>query len=128
MPSYGGYGGYGVRRARLTLPTARPARNTNSLAIASLVVSILGAVMLICYGVGAFVAAVGAILGHVARKQIREREESGDGMALAGVITGWIATGLGLIFLILMVVFVVWAVPAGPVPSHVQHDQLHHGG
>jgi hypothetical protein len=39
-------------------------------------------------------APVGAILGHIARKQIRERGEQGDGMALAGIIVGWILTGI----------------------------------
>ena len=36
----------------------------------------------------------GANLGHVARKQIRERGDGGDGMALAGIIVGWVITGL----------------------------------
>jgi hypothetical protein len=32
-------------------------------------------------------------MGHVARKQIRERGEQGDGFALAGIIIGWVITG-----------------------------------
>jgi hypothetical protein len=38
------------------------------------------------------------VLGHVARKQIRERGQQGDGMALAGIIVGWILTGLMVAF------------------------------
>jgi len=71
---------------------------TNSLAVASLVVAIVGAV-LTCF-CGIFItpiSAVGAILGHVAKKQIRETGQQGDGMALAGIITGWIAAGVGLL-------------------------------
>ncbi len=55
---------------------------TNGLAIASLVVAILG------FG---FIA---AIMGHIARRQIAERGEQGDGLALAGIIVGWITTGI----------------------------------
>jgi hypothetical protein len=33
-------------------------------------------------------------MGHIARKQISERGEQGDGMALAGIIIGWITTGI----------------------------------
>ena len=55
---------------------------TNGLAIASLVCAVLG------------LGPVAAILGHVARRQIRETGEQGDGMALAGVIVGWITTGI----------------------------------
>jgi hypothetical protein len=60
---------------------------TNGMAVASLVCSLAG----LAVGVS---APVGAILGHVARRQIRERGEQGDGMALAGIIVGWVLTGL----------------------------------
>ena len=57
---------------------------TNAMAIASL-----------ACGIGQiffwFVAGVPAIVfGHVARRQIRETGEAGDGMALAGLILGYI--------------------------------------
>jgi hypothetical protein len=55
---------------------------TNGLAIASMIISILG------FG------PIGAIMGHIARKQIRERGEQGDGFALAGIIVGWVTTGI----------------------------------
>jgi hypothetical protein len=73
---------------------APPERKNNGLAIAALVVSCVGVLGLCVYGLGGCIGAIGAILGHVARRQIRERGEGGDGMALAGVIVGWIATGL----------------------------------
>jgi hypothetical protein len=62
---------------------------TNGMAIAALVCSLAGLLIFIS-------APVGAILGHVARKQIRQTGEQGDGMALAGIIVGWILTGLGV--------------------------------
>lgn len=69
---------------------AQPAyvvRPTNSLAIAALVCSLAG----LAVGIS---APVGAILGHKARKQIAQTGEQGDGMALAGIIVGWVVTGL----------------------------------
>ena len=54
----------------------------NGLAIASMIISILG------FG------PVGAIMGHIARRQIRETGEQGDGFALAGIIVGWVYTGI----------------------------------
>lgn len=94
----GGYPAYGYP------PVAPP---TNGLAIASMVVSILGAVGLLCYGFGGYLGIVGAILGHVSRRQIRERGDNGDGMALAGIITGWIAAGLAVITTTVIVILVV---------------------
>ncbi len=73
-----------------------------------MVVSIVGAVFLTCYGTGGAIGLVGAILGHVARKQVRERGEAGAGMALAGIIIGWIATGIGLLVLGIVVVAFIW--------------------
>jgi hypothetical protein len=81
------------------------ARKTNGLAIASLVVSI--ASFFVCAGLIGF---VGAILGHVARKQIAERGEDGAGMAKAGIIIGWIATAIGLVLTAVYVVFIVFAI------------------
>lgn len=73
-----------------------PPKTTSSLAVASMVTSIVGAATLFCWGLGAIVALVGAILGHVARRRIRSSGEGGDGMALAGIIVGWIVLALGV--------------------------------
>ncbi|GIG58311.1 hypothetical protein Lfu02_26830 [Longispora fulva] len=85
-------------------PPQYVARRTNGLAIAAMVTSICALVM--CFGSFGF---IGAILGHVARKQIRERDEEGDGMALAGIIIGWIGTAIGVLVIAFYVVFFVWA-------------------
>ena len=67
-------------------------RKTNGLAIGALVTGIAALPLSFCYGVGGILAGlVGAILGHVARRQIRERGEDGGGMALAGIIVAtWV--------------------------------------
>ena len=77
-------------------------QQTNGLAVASLIVSIVSLVM--CCG---WPGIAGAIMGHVARKQIREQGQAGDGMALAGVIVGWAGFALAVVGTILYVVLVV---------------------
>ena len=88
--------------------SAQPMQQTNGLAIASLIVSIGSLVF--CCGLPAI---VGAILGHVARKQIREQGQAGEGIALGGIVVGWIAFGLSIALVVLYVVLVlivgVWA-------------------
>lgn len=80
---------------------------TNGLAIASLVVSILSAVgICLCLFPGLF-GAVGAILGHVARRQIATRGEQGGPLALSGIIVGWIAFALSLVVVAFYVVVIV---------------------
>jgi uncharacterized membrane protein len=75
------------------------AQTTNGLAIAALV----------C-GLASFVTCVSAIaaviLGHMARKQIRESggQQGGDGMALAGLIIGYIFIALLVLYIVFIVV------------------------
>jgi hypothetical protein len=107
-PGYGyGYGGYAQ---------PMPVRQTNGLAIASMVVSL--ASIVIC----GYPAIVGAIMGHVARRQIRERGEDGDGMALTGVIVGWIVFALSVLGTLAYVIFFIWLVDAAndyePYPEY----------
>ncbi len=82
-----------------------PSPPTNQMAVVALVLGIVGLVVL------PILASIPAIIvGHMARRQIRERGEGGDGMALAGVITGYIgAVGYTLIFLLILLPFVILA-------------------
>jgi hypothetical protein len=79
-----------------------PPAKTNSLAVTSMVLALVG---LAC----GLTAPIGAIMGHVARRQIRERGESGDGMALAGIIVGWIVTALFVAYLVFLVIMIIYA-------------------
>jgi hypothetical protein len=82
-------------------PAARP---TNGMAIASLIVSIGS--FFVC---GCPVSILGAVFGHMALNQIRAsgNQQGGDGIAKAGMIIGWIITGIAVASWI--VVFVMWA-------------------
>ncbi len=61
---------------------------TNSMAIASLIVS------LICC------APLGVVFGHIAISQINKTGEGGRGLATAGLIIGYISCAIGLFWLI----------------------------
>jgi hypothetical protein len=67
-----------------------PAGN-NALAIASLV---CGVAQVMLWPLATIPAVV---LGHVARHQIRRTGEQGAGLALAGLILGWIGVGFALL-------------------------------
>ena len=82
------------------MPLGQP---TNGMAIAALVLSLVGIASCIT-------APIGAVLGHVARRQIRERGEGGDGMALAAIIVGWIFTGLLVLVIVFYIVMIVLAI------------------
>ena len=71
-------------------PYGRP---TNTMAILALVLAF------------AF-APAGLILGIIARKQIKQTGEQGDGLALAGIIIGAIATALFVLGIVLWIVMV----------------------
>jgi Domain of unknown function (DUF4190) len=79
-------------------PAARP---VNQLAIAALIC----AVGQLAFW---FLAAIPAvILGHKARRQIRRTGESGDGMALASLILGYIGLGLTVLMAAAVIGFLI---------------------
>lgn len=80
---YGSAPGYGGA----PYPVSRP---TNGLALASMIVSLAGLVSCIGFPVG-------AILGHIALRQVRENNQEGETYAKVGIIVGWIGTGLGVL-------------------------------
>lgn len=45
------------------------------------------------------------ILGHKARAEIRRTGERGDGYALAGLVIGWLAIGVGALLMLAVVLF-----------------------
>jgi hypothetical protein len=86
----GPYGGYGQPVYVQT--------STNGMAIASLVLGILW-----LWWVGSILALV---FGYVGKNQIDKSggRESGRGMAIAGIVLGWIGVGLLLVFIVLVAV------------------------
>ena len=79
---------------------------TNSLAITSLICGIAQ----FMFGPLATIPAV--VCGHVARNQIRRTGEQGAGMALAGLILGWIGVGF-TVLVVIAAILLVAAVSSG---------------
>ena len=75
-------------------------QRTNGMAIAALIAGILGVTIL--FGVAAVFALV---FGYVARGQIRRSQglEGGAGMAMAGIVLGWIGTIISILAVVLAV-------------------------
>ncbi len=97
------------------MPQQRP---TNGLAIASMVVSLVGVASICAYGVITVLACpTGAILGHVAYRKIRQRDERGAGMAMTGIIVGWVGFLLGLG----MIALFVWVFMNMPTNAYTQY-------
>ncbi len=80
---------------------------TNGMAIAALVVSIVGLLGLCGYFLGGYIGIIGVVLGLLARRQIKERGEGGDGLALAGVIVGSIAAAISVTATVVAVIALI---------------------
>jgi hypothetical protein len=81
-------------------------RQTNGLAVASLITSIAGVVLgiplaIFCY-VGWLIPVTGAVLGAVALSQIKRTNQPGRGLALAGIIVGSATAALLVLAMILI--------------------------
>ncbi len=91
---------------------------TNSLAVASLVTGILS--FLLCPFV---CAALAVIFGHLARNQIKQSGEGGGGMAIAGLILGYVNLAASAIFIVVWLLLVgglaaiFGAIATTPIPS-----------
>lgn len=88
------YGGYGY---------AAP-QKSNVLSIISMISSIAGFIWILPF----LGSVAGVIMGHISLGQIKRTGEKGRGMALAGIIVGYV----GLAFLLVIaavIVFAIWA-------------------
>ena len=70
-----------------------PAQKTNSMAIASLVASLVG---FVCW-LGSI---AGIVLGIVAMNQIKQNRDEGHGLAVAGIAIGAVSLIVGFIFMV----------------------------
>jgi len=67
-------------------PVYPPVPGTNGLAIASMVLGILW-----IYWIGSVLA---LIFGYIAHSQIKRSNQNGGGMAIAGIVLGWVGIGV----------------------------------
>ena len=76
-------------------------RPTNGLAIATLILGICG------------FALIPVVMGHIALRQIRERGDGGAGLAIAGLILGYIALAGYVVIGVFLVLILVGGVAVG---------------
>ena len=79
---------------------AAPAGKSPILSILSLVGGVVGLLLACCWGAGFLFAVAGVVLGHLGRK----REPNGRGLALAGLITGYVGIAISVLTWILLIV------------------------
>lgn len=91
-PAYG-YGGY-------------PQQKTNTLAVVSMIASIVGFIWILPV-IGSI---AGVVMGHISLSQIKRTNEKGRGMALAGLIVGYAGLVLAIVGIIVVASFIGWAV------------------
>ncbi|MCB1026311.1 MAG: DUF4190 domain-containing protein [Microthrixaceae bacterium] len=101
--------GYGPPSATVYAPPGTPGgyvqtTPTNNMAITSLVLSLIGVVGSFMCIFPIVLAPVGAIIGHISMNRIKTSGQQGRGLALAGVIIGWVGTALAVGLVLLFVV------------------------
>lgn len=74
---------------------------SSTLAVTSLVLSLLG---LVVFGLFAI---AGVVVGHMARARIKRGEASGNGLATAGLVIGYIAIAINALVLVLLAAGVI---------------------
>lgn len=99
-------------------PGYTPRREPEQLAVASLVLGILG----FFTGITAIPA---VITGHLALGRIRRNKTDGHGMAVAGLVMGYIEIAIGIVIAVFVIAMIFWIggggmdgpppIPAGPV-------------
>lgn len=79
-----------------------PPRQTNTLAIVSLISGILGWTVLPFLG-----SIVAIVCGHMARSEIRRspHTQEGDGLAVAGLVMGYLVIALSILAVIAVILF-----------------------
>ena len=76
---------------------------TSGKAIASFTCSLVG--LFVCVFIGQI---IGIVLGYQARQDIRSSEGRlcGDGLALAGIVIGWIGIGLDILLILFWILII----------------------
>ena len=95
-PYQGQYAGGGPGTAYAAPPA------TNAMALGSLIASVAGWTLVPFVG-----WIVGVVLGHIARSQLRQSNEQGAGLALAGLITGYVGLALSVLAVIAFVILAI---------------------
>ena len=101
-PQYGApqYGApqYGAPQGYAPAPGPNPGQAKNWMGITSLVLSLAGLIT-------GITAIAGIVLGHLSLSAVKRGEADNRGIGLAGLITGYVLVGLGILGTIIAIVF-----------------------
>ena len=86
-----------------------PARSTNGMAIAALVSALV-------------FAPAGIVFGHIALSQIKRTGEDGRGMALAGLILGYVLTLVSIVTVVIFIMVGMFVVDRANTDPGVDHS------
>lgn len=90
-------------------PGVGMAPTQNGMALTSMILGICSCVLTLGCGIGFVLAIPAVILGHIGRKQIKNgnQMQTGDGMALTGLITGYIIIGLSVVMGVFVAIMII---------------------
>jgi hypothetical protein len=113
QPQYGQPGQYppAPEYSPGTYGTPPPGQVSNTLGLVSMILGIASIPLVCCWGIGTLTGIAAAVLGFLGKKRAEQGLATNRGQALAGLICGAVAAGLGIIGIILS--FVV-DLPAQP--------------
>lgn len=80
---------------------------SNGLGLASMIVGIVSIPLVCCFSIGTVGGIVAVVLGFLGKGKVGRGEATNGGQARAGIICGFVAVGLGVLFLILGLVLEV---------------------
>lgn len=80
--------------------------HTNGMAVASLVLGLIGILFLPCRGIGLITSVLAIIFGAISWRSIRASRgaETGNGMAIAGLVLGIVSVALAVLVILLAAV------------------------
>ena len=88
-------------------------KSTPGEAATAMVLGIVGIIfnLLICLPIGLILGPIAIIMGNKAKKKIQANHGTpGQEVATAGIVTGWIATVLGILSCLVIVLYIVFIV------------------
>ncbi|HPX66146.1 MAG TPA: DUF4190 domain-containing protein [Anaerolineaceae bacterium] len=102
-------------------PPPAPKKTYSVWAIVSLVAGILN------FKFAPFGAIAALVTGYVARNEIRESNGTleGQGMAIAGIVLGWVGLAFSIIMVVLSVLFMVGMITSTPLVCGPFFEWLH---